>query len=379
MRIVYISGSTIPSRTANSIHVMKMCQAFAKNGHEVILLALNNCKYIETEKGDIYDYYGVKQSFEIIRFPWLPIKGRGYIYGMFAAKKAKELKPDIIYCRNTAGCYFATKCRIPVIFECHSPIKESGRISNWMFEQIILSKQTRKFVVITEALKKYYLHNYSQLEEKIQVAPDGADPMPESVIPVELPNKGKRLQVGYVGHLYQGRGIDIILSMAGNCHWADFHVIGGTEEDIQHWKNQGIGYPNVTFHGFIPPSRIPTFRAAFDVFLAPYQKSVSVASGARNTVNWMSPLKVFEYMTAGKAIISSDLPVLTEILTHEQNCLLCTPNDPQQWIKALTRLKDDEQLRDTLGRQAKKDLQKNYTWRIRAGKLLQDQDVNTKA
>ena len=39
MNLVYISNSIIPSRTANSIHVMKMCQAFADNGHDVVLLA----------------------------------------------------------------------------------------------------------------------------------------------------------------------------------------------------------------------------------------------------------------------------------------------------------------------------------------------------
>ena len=44
MRILYISNSIIPSRTANSIHVMKMCQAMADNGHEVILIAPNQKK-----------------------------------------------------------------------------------------------------------------------------------------------------------------------------------------------------------------------------------------------------------------------------------------------------------------------------------------------
>ena len=60
MRILYISKSIIPSRTANSINVMKMCQAFAENGHEVVLLAPNlkiNMKNIR----DIYEYYGVKK------------------------------------------------------------------------------------------------------------------------------------------------------------------------------------------------------------------------------------------------------------------------------------------------------------------------------
>ena len=39
MRIAFISNSIIPSRTANSIQVIKMCEAFSNEGHEVVLLA----------------------------------------------------------------------------------------------------------------------------------------------------------------------------------------------------------------------------------------------------------------------------------------------------------------------------------------------------
>ena len=60
MRIVYISNSTIPSKAANSVHVMKMCQAFADNGHEVVLLApIENFNMKKIH--DIYDFIGVKK------------------------------------------------------------------------------------------------------------------------------------------------------------------------------------------------------------------------------------------------------------------------------------------------------------------------------
>jgi UDP:flavonoid glycosyltransferase YjiC (YdhE family) len=65
MKIVYISNSIIPSRTANSIHVMKMCQAFADNGHEVVLLAPDRYKEYENGVNDVYEYYGVRESFFI--------------------------------------------------------------------------------------------------------------------------------------------------------------------------------------------------------------------------------------------------------------------------------------------------------------------------
>ena len=71
MKILYISKSIIPSRSANSIHVMKMCQALSENGHKVILLAPDIKSKYENNIYDIYEYYGVKKNFEIKRL-WHP-------------------------------------------------------------------------------------------------------------------------------------------------------------------------------------------------------------------------------------------------------------------------------------------------------------------
>ncbi len=71
MKIVYISNSIIPSRTAKSIHVMKMCQAFTDNGHEVVLLAPDRYKEYENNIVDLYNYYGVRNNFEIRKIPYI--------------------------------------------------------------------------------------------------------------------------------------------------------------------------------------------------------------------------------------------------------------------------------------------------------------------
>ena len=65
MKILYISKSIIPSRTANSVHVMKMCQALSENGHDLVLLAPNQKTQYEKDVVNIYDYYGVKKNFVI--------------------------------------------------------------------------------------------------------------------------------------------------------------------------------------------------------------------------------------------------------------------------------------------------------------------------
>lgn len=373
LKIVYISSSTIPSRAANSIHVMKMCQAFAKNGHEVILLAPD--RQYDTEFGiqDVYSYYGVEACFELIKLPWLSIKGRGYVYGLIAALRARSLQPDLIYCRNTPSCYFATKLGLSAVLESHTPMEEAGRVSDWLFKKIIQSKHLQKLVVITHALKSHYLGRYPFLRNTLLVAPDGADPIPEGAQPVQLPDSRQRLQIGYIGHLYEGRGVEIVIGMAQRCPWANFHLVGGMPADIEQWQSATTSDPNIFFHGFVAPAKANELRVAFDVLLAPYQKKVAIkVEGKGDTSRWMSPLKIFEYMAAKKPIISSDLPVLKEVLTHEQNALLCPPDNVTEWVNALERLREDQVLSTRLADEAYRDFIHNYTWRARAKKLISE-------
>jgi len=369
MKIVYIIASTIPSRTANSIHVMKMCQAFAQNGHEVTLIVPDNQANCEPGVEDVFDFYGVERCFEILYLPLLPVKGKGLIFGALAGGKAKRLQPDLVYGRDLPGCFSASLQGLPVVFESHAPIE--GSFYSTIFRMFIKRPTLRKFVVITHALKDYYSERYPFLSEKIIVAPDGADPVSKNIKPITLPNKGKRLQVGYVGHLYPGRGIDVIYQLAERCPWADFHVVGGTNEDIDTIRTRMASLANLHLHGFIPPAEVERYRIAFDILLAPYQRKVSVAGGGTTTTEkWMSPLKVFEYMAAGKPIICSDLPVLREVLVDKQNALLCDPENIDSWEKALITLSGNESMRIQLGETAQKDFARRYSWRSRAEKLL---------
>lgn len=369
MKIAYIATSIIPSRQANSIHVMKMCQAFAQNGHEVFLIVPDRYEGREPGIEDVFAFYGVNKCFEIIFLPTLPIKGGGLIYGFQAAKKTKELQPDIVYGRDLSGCFFATLLKLPVTFESHAPIE--GFVYSNIFNRIIQRPELIKLVVITHALKDYYSSRYPLVSDRIIVAPDGADPVPDNTIPVVLPNKGKKLQVGYVGHLYSGRGIDLIHQLAERCPWADFHIVGGTDKDINAYRNSTKPLTNLYLYGFKPPIETEQYRIGCDVLIAPYQNKVSVAgNGANTTERWMSPLKIFEYMAAGKAIICSDIPVLREVLENRKNALLCDPENIESWVKALTILSEKKSYRIQLGKTAKNDLIVNYSWSSRANNVI---------
>jgi len=99
----------------------------------------------------------------------------------------------------------------------------------------------------------------------------------------------------------------------------------------------------------------------------PYGASIA-GSGGGDSAEIASPMKMFEYMAAGRAIISSDLPVIHEVL-NEETAVFCPPEDFESWKDALLALKADPGRRHRLARVARKTVE-GYTWRSRAEQAI---------
>jgi glycosyltransferase involved in cell wall biosynthesis len=371
MNIHYISKSLIPSKTANSLNVMKMCQAFARSGHEVTLYAQEG---ISMTYEKIFTYYGVEDSFNIIRFKRPSFKGLleglAYTYNIVRVLRTNPL-PDLFYGRYSYSMAGVAHLGIPLIYEAHTPPNGSLR---WKVEEWLCRRRNfLRLVVISEQLRQEYLRIFPWLpSERVRVAHDGADmPMKTGNSPFckVFPGDAGNLQVGYVGHLYPGKGMEIITLLAHRLPRMDFHVVGGMDEDIARWRQTGAT-PNLHFHGFVPHADLPWYFEKFDVLLAPYQKKVIGVGGKKDNAPWMSPLKLFEYMASGKAIVCSDLPVLREILSHKEDALLIPPEDIEAWVLALRTLQDDPVLREMLAISAKKKFLACHTWEKRAREVL---------
>lgn len=369
MRIVYLSSSAIPSREANSIHVMKMCQALATLGHEVILIAPDAGIGLERGVSDPFGFYGVMRCFELRRLPWRRIKGRGWLYGMQAGAVAKHVRADLAVGRNLLACAIAARLGVPTIWEAHTLAFLDALAQRQVFRWMTQAAQFRKLVVISEALQRAVLDRVPLLANCVMVAHDAADPVDDGNSSRALaPND--HLQVGYMGHLYKGKGFEVVSAVAERCPWADFHIAGGNEKDLKLILDANSIPDNVIMHGFLPPSQVQRVRTAMDVLLAPYQDDVRTAAGNTNVSAWMSPLKVFEYMAAGKAIICSDIPVLTEVLSQGETALFVSPTAIDAWVEALTLLRNDPLLRMELGRCARDQFLRNHTWATRAARII---------
>jgi glycosyltransferase involved in cell wall biosynthesis len=143
--------------------------------------------------------------------------------------------------------------------------------------------------------------------------------------------------------------------------------VGGRPEDVKFWR-QRAECDNLTFTGFVPNRDLPLYQAAADILLMPYSHSIMGSSGTADSANVASPMKMFEYMAAGRAIVTADLPVIREVLS-EENAVFCKPDEVGDWRLEIESLLTDRAHRIELGNQARQDV-RGYTWIARAERIL---------
>ena len=131
-----------------------------------------------------------------------------------------------------------------------------------------------------------------------------------------------------------------------------------TKDTLARWQVEAI------FTGTVPQAEGPAYLAACDILVAPH------VPNADNSKFFGSPTKLFEYMAMGKAIVSSDLDQLGEVIEHEKTGLLAMPGDANDLSYALERLLNDKSLRETLGRAARKEAESKHTWKQHTTRIL---------
>jgi glycosyltransferase involved in cell wall biosynthesis len=343
---------------------MKMCGAMAGLGHDVVLYVPDRGPKEPT--ADVFEFYGVRPTFRICVLPWRRMKGRSYVFFLSAVAMARRDGVAMAYTRLVPAARVAAARGLDVIVELHAPPQGLARL---LLDRLAATPRLRRVVCISTALADRIEYDHPGVRDRLIVAHDGADDPPAGES-VTLEPGTYRIEAAYAGHLYAGKGMEIISGLARRCPWARFHVVGGTLSDIERWTTNLHGVDNVIFHGFVPPVEVSFYLRAADVLLAPYQRRVSPHGGQSDIGQWMSPLKLFEYMAVGRPIICSDLPTLREILEDGVTALLCDPASLDCWVEALTTLADSAVQRAGLAARARTAFEERYSWSARAGRIL---------
>jgi glycosyltransferase involved in cell wall biosynthesis len=366
LKIIFVSSALIPSGTANSINIMRSCHAMAALGHEVVLLApVSRAAEIDRSVRDPFRHYGITANFTVKQLPCPDLPGGRSLYCFLAARFARRFKPDLVYGRYLRATYSLCRLGFPTVLELHSAIRFKGQKSRY-FEKLVGSPSLLALITLTEEMAGHFRDSGEDGTAKpVLVAGCGGDPAPTPLpAPARLPRATPGYQVGFPGKLQKAKGIELIGELAALAPGHDFHVFGGSTGEIVHWRDR-YPAPNLHFHGFVPPAEITACLEALDVCLLPCQKN---PLNPREAI-FGSPLKLFEYMAHGKAILASDFTEIREVL-DEQSAVLLEPEDPAAWAAALAALSRDDLVR--LGQAAKRRFETHFTREARYRRLLDD-------
>ena len=379
MKIAVVAPTPIPARTANSLQVMKMSQALASLGNAVRMASPSHHPAEAKGHGweELAHHYGLQQAFPI---DWLPAypRFRRYDYAARAVAWARRWQADILYTRLPQAAALSSLLGDDTILETHD--LPQGRLGPWLFRLFLKGGGARRLVLITRSLA-------ASLEREMgisisppftSVAADGVDLTRYADLPAApearsqltaLQGRRSSFTAGYTGHLYAGRGGELMIELAARLPDITFLLTGGEPSDVARLQSQADArqLDNVILTGFIPNADLPLYQAACDVLLMPYQRHVAASSGG-DIAPYLSPMKLFEYLACGRSILSSDLPVLREVL-NPANAVLLNPEDIGDWAAALRTLQNDPQRRENLGEQARRDASL-YTWEARATTIL---------
>jgi glycosyltransferase involved in cell wall biosynthesis len=380
MKIAVITNSRIPSLTANSIQAMKVTQALMQLGHDLRMFAPR-----ETDvptPGHLRAHYGLHLAPDLSLLPSNPrLKRLDFI--LRAQSAAKRFGAELVYTWLPQSAALALWNGYPVVLEMHADV--AGRLGAWWLRRFWSARGAKVMTVTTSALRKA-LERSTRLrfpDESVIVAPNGVelekyDGLPHPAEARRRLNLPEGPTVGFTGHIYPGRGADLLFELARLLPQVNFLWVGGTPELVDFWRAKlaEAHMTNVTMTGFVEHERIPLYQAASDILLMPYSRSISASSG-QDIAEVINPMKMFEYMASGRAIVSADLPSIREVL-HEGNAVLCEAGGAEggnrelvigNWRLVIEALLADEPRRQSLAAQAREDVE-SLTWEKREERVL---------
>ena len=369
MRILY--SHRIQSRDGQSVHVEELVAALRQAGHEVLVVGPRF--YQESGFG------GESRVVAMLR-RLLPgclgeLAELGYnVPAYMKLRRAwRGFRPDLIYERYNlyylAGALLAWRHGVLFYLEVNSPLAdERGRFSGLRLRRLAHALERRtwrsadRVLAVTGVLKEMIVAEGTPVE-RVRVVPNGV--VLDRYPPTSRGTAAPPLVLGFVGFVRAWHGLDeIVRAIAefGEHYPVTLTVVGdgpARSELQQLAADLGIA-GRIQFTGLVEHEVVPRLVSGFDIALQP--KAVAYAS----------PLKIFDYMAAGCAIVAPDQPNIREILVHERTALLFDPATPGALWQAISRLIEDRELRLRLGAKARAELNcQNWTWQGNADRIGQ--------
>jgi Glycosyltransferase len=365
MRILY--SHRIQSRDGQSVHVEDLVAAFRAAGHEVMVVGPS-----------FYDKTGFgAETTWVARLRAILPGAAGELaelaYNIPAwwrlRQAAVAFRPDVIYERYNlyylAGMWVARERRIPFLVEVNAPLAEEriahgglrlGALARWA-ERAVWRTADRIFAVT---------HVLGARITAVGVAPDRLIITPNGIDLARFHERTApprpRAVLGFIGFVRPWHGLEPVIDELGrSAEKFDFVIAGEgpARSTLEAMVARYALQSHVHFAGLVPRDAVPGFLAGIDIALQP------------RAVDYASPLKLFEYMAAGCAIVAPDQPNLREILVDDETALLFEPENWGALWSCIARLAADPALRARLGAAARAEIiRRDLTWAGNARRIV---------
>jgi glycosyltransferase involved in cell wall biosynthesis len=273
---------------------------------------------------------------------------------------------DLVYERyslfSTVGLSLSQRFGLPYLLEVNAPlIEERQRVEPLPLAPLARERETAVFrgasavLCVSEAMAQYVLAQGAK-PDRVHVVPNAVDVSRfHPAISGEDIRRKYGLQhshiVGFTGSLKPWHGVDLLLRAFQRASEHDWHLLivgdGPERNRLQSLASELGILSRTTFTGAVHHDSIPAHVAAFDVAVAPYRGATDF---------YFSPLKLYEYLAAGRAVIAADIGQISSIVRHWESGYLFPPDDIEALVDGLRQLAVDARLRQSLQNEAPRGL-----------------------
>jgi glycosyltransferase involved in cell wall biosynthesis len=223
-----------------------------------------------------------------------------------------------------------------------------------------------RVICVSEPLKTHLMTKWNVPGEKIVVFSNVADverfkPDPEAGAAIRASlNIDNAPLILFVGNFYEWHDVATLLRafvrVLTTRPDARLLLVGdGAKREAMAQLARELGLErSVIFTGMVAHTEVPRFMASADIAVVPYPVLKQEV--------WLSPLKLFEYMATGNAILASNVGQLSEWITDGRNGLLIPPGDVSAMASGIERLIGDPDLRMQLGQNARTEAVQKHSW-----------------
>jgi glycosyltransferase involved in cell wall biosynthesis len=361
MLVYYIAEIDLPSRSAYAQHVLKMCDALSKK-HDVSLLIFSkeiNVSFLRIKKD-----YLLKNNFRIICLNHKKIKNTFFARLKFALFCKNLIKKEsLIISRSIITSLYLDFYNIFNYLELHHNLKGITKII-FLLRRLFI--RNIFFIFIHKNLLEIY-----PIKKNYLVLDDAVDAKDFKYSKLKF-----KYTFTYLGSLYPGKGLEIILYLAKEFPNYDFNIYGDISTIDKNTKRiiNFNNFKNLKLNDHV------NYRLAVKIIqksrflLMPYLNKVMVRSSNLEVSRFMSPLKMFDYLASGNILIASKLPVYSHILKHNYNCILVKPEDFLGWKNKISLILKKKINTNLISRNALLTAKKN-TWSKRV-EIIMDTYLN---